>query len=243
MHELELFEQNPYKLLANVGITHPLFDVNSTIIINTWFIMGVLFLLLLLVRWYLPYKNSTFTYVIKSMVKAFIALCTQNLGHFMYGPTLFILTLFVFIFSANSTALLPIFEKEPTSDLNTTFALGVIAFLYIQYQAINAHGVSAYIKEFFKPIFVMFPITLLGELAIIVSLSFRLYGNIFGGSVITGLLKSGLAGSTLFEIVGLPLNFIATMFFGFFEGLIQAFVFSMLTLTYVSLAVNEGSDE
>lgn len=243
MNELELFEQSPFKLLEKFGITHPLFDVNTTIVINTWFVMAILTIFLVVIRWHLTQKDSTLAFAVKALVKAFIALCTQNLGRFMYGPILFIMALFVFIFSANSTALLPIFEKEPTSDLNTTFALGIISFLYIQYQALNVHGPVEYVKEFFKPFFIMFPITLLGELAIIISLSFRLYGNIFGGSVIAGLLKSGLAGSTALEIAGLPFNFIATMFFGLFEGLIQAFVFSMLTLTYVSLAVDEGSHD
>ena len=96
-------------------------------------------------------------------------------------------------------------------------------------------------KEFFRPFFLMFPINLIGHFSKIISISFRLFGNIFGGSIIMELYKNLIAGSILRETLGIftGINFILLIFFGIFEGLIQAFVFSILTLTYLSLAIQK----
>lgn len=239
MHELELFETRPIRPLETLGFTHRFLELNFTTIFNTWVVLGILTILLLVIRWYLPKKNSIVSYLATKFVQTFIDLCTQNLGFFSLQHTLFIMVLFTFIFMCNILGILPGFEKEPTGDLNTTLALGIISSLYIQYYAIRTHGLLAYCKEFFTPIFLFFPINIIGELATIVSISFRLYGNIFGGSVISIIYKSALAGSPFWELFGLVsgINLIITLFFGLFEGFIQAFVFSTLSLTYLALSI------
>ena len=104
-----------------------------------------------------------------------------------------------------------------------------MGFVIAHYVAIKTKGLKAYIKEYFQPIFFMMPLNLIGELAKIVSISFRLFGNIMGGSIII-LVVSYLTYNIL-----LPpfLN----AFFGLFVGAIQAFVFTMLTLVYISVQV------
>jgi F-type H+-transporting ATPase subunit a len=141
-----------------------------------------------------------------------------------YGPM--ICALFMFLVLANWLGIIP-FMEEPTKDLNTTLSLGVMGFFIAHYVGIKTKGFKGYIGEYFQPFFFMMPLNLIGELAKIVSISFRLFGNIMGGSIII-LVVSYLTYSVL-----LPpfLN----AFFGLFVGAIQAFVFTMLTVVYISV--------
>jgi len=97
--------------------------------------------------------------------------------------------------------------------------------------ALRVKGWRAYVREYFQPFFLMFPLNVIGELAKVVSISFRLYGNIMGGSIIIYVV-SGLVR----QLVLPPL---LNAFFGVFVGTVQAFVFAMLTLTYISVAIQD----
>ncbi len=143
-----------------------------------------------------------------------------------YGPL--ICALFMFLLFSNWAGLLP-FMEEPTKDLNTPLSMGLMGFFIAHYAGIRAKGFKGYIKEYFEPIFFMMPLNLIGELAKVVSISFRLFGNIMGGSIII-LVVSHLTYSIL-----LPpfLN----AFFTIFVGAIQAFVFTMLTIVYIAVQV------
>lgn len=143
-----------------------------------------------------------------------------------YGPL--ICALFLFLITSNWLGIIPHLE-EPTKDLNTPLGLGVMGFAIAHHAGIRSKGLKRYAKEYFEPMFFMMPLNLIGELAKVVSVSFRLFGNIMGGSIII-LVVSHLVYSMI-----LPpfLN----AFFGLFVGAIQAFVFTMLTLVYISVQV------
>jgi len=143
-----------------------------------------------------------------------------------YAPL--ITALFMFLVLSNWLGIIPRLE-EPTKDLNTTLGLGLLGFVLSHYLGIKTKGFKHYIKEYFEPIFFMMPLNVIGEFAKVVSISFRLFGNIMGGSIII-LVVSYLTYSVI-----LPpfLN----MFFGLFVGTIQAFVFTMLTIVYISVQV------
>jgi F-type H+-transporting ATPase subunit a len=143
-----------------------------------------------------------------------------------YAPM--ICALFMFLLLSNWLGIIPNLE-EPTKDLNTPLGLGLMGFCIAHYAGIKSKGFKAYIKEYFQPIFFMMPLNLIGELAKIVSISFRLFGNIMGGSIII------LVVSHLTYSVVLPPFLYA--FFGLFVGTIQAFVFTMLTVVYISVQV------
>jgi F-type H+-transporting ATPase subunit a len=143
-----------------------------------------------------------------------------------YAPL--ICALFMFLLFSNWLGIIPHLE-EPTKDLNTTLGLGIMGFVIAHYAGIKSKGIKAYLKEYFQPIFFMMPLNLIGELAKIVSISFRLFGNIMGGSIII------LVVSYLTYSVVLPPFLYA--FFGLFVGTIQAFVFTMLTVVYISVQV------
>ena len=143
-----------------------------------------------------------------------------------YAPL--ICALFMFLLISNWIGAIPHFH-EPTKDLNTPLSLGIMGFFIALYAGIKAKGFKHYAKEYFEPIFLMMPLNVIGELAKVVSISFRLFGNIMGGSIIV------LVVSYLIYSILLPpfLN----AFFVFFIGAIQAFVFTMLTLVYISVQV------
>jgi F-type H+-transporting ATPase subunit a len=121
------------------------------------------------------------------------------------------------------------FLRAPGADLNTTLAMALIAVVIVQITGVLSHGVGGYIKELFTPVF-LGPVHIIGELSRIISLSCRLFGNIFGGEVLL-LVMYSLLGSIF-------IGFGAVIFLGLeiLFGGIQALLFSMLTLTYISLA-------
>ena len=143
-----------------------------------------------------------------------------------YGPL--VCALFMFLLLSNWLGIIPHLE-EPTKDLNTPLSLGLMGFVIAHYAGIRSKGFGAYAKEYFQPIFFMMPLNVIGELAKIVSISFRLFGNIMGGSIII-LVVSYLSWSVVLP----PL---LNAFFGLFVGTIQAFVFTMLTIVYISVQV------
>ncbi len=155
----------------------------------------------------------------------------EKLGK-QYAPM--ICALFLFLWFSNMLGVLPPLHfipefSEPTKDLNTPLGLGLMGFLIAHYAGIKAKGFKGYAKEYFEPFFFMMPLNLIGELAKVVSISFRLFGNIMGGSIII-LVVSHLCYSLLLP----PALF---GFFAIFVGTIQAFVFTMLTTVYISVQV------
>jgi F-type H+-transporting ATPase subunit a len=138
-------------------------------------------------------------------------------------------TLGLFILTGNLMGLIPIF-KSPTSSINVTFSCALTVFLYYNYQGIRTHGIG-YFKHFAGPVLwlapIMIPIEIIGQFARPVSLSFRLFGNIFGEDTIILIL----AGLVPF-IVPLPMMCLAV-----FTSLIQTLVFLMLSSVYIAGAI------
>lgn len=203
--------------------------INLEVIVMTWIVFAVLIVLGLFAshkRSILPRPIQIFGELIVSML---YGLTEDALGKELakkYGPL--ICALFMFLLLSNWLGIIPLLE-EPTKDLNTTLGLGLMGFIIAHYAGIKSKGFKDYIKEYFQPIFFMMPLNLIGELAKIVSISFRLFGNIMGGSIII-LVVSHLTYSVI-----LPPFLYA--FFALFVGTIQAFVFTMLTVVYISVQV------
>jgi len=143
-----------------------------------------------------------------------------------YAPL--ICALFMFLFLCNWLGIIPHLE-EPTKDLNTPLSYGILGFVLAHHAGIKAKGLKTYLKDYCEPMFIMAPLNIIGELAKVISISFRLFGNIMGGSIII-LVVSYLT----FNLVTPPF---LNAFFGAFVGTIQAFVFTMLTLVYIAVQV------
>ena len=238
-----LSERSSWLFLKHWSITHWFFSLNAQTVIATWAVLIALFITTLIANYFLKHKNSLGIFFFTAFFKAFIDLCTQTLGgRFYYIHFSFITTLFIFILYCNTIALIPFFE-EPTNDLNTTLALGLIGFFYTTYYAIKKHGIKGYLAEYFQPFFLMFPLHVVGKIASIISISFRLFGNLLGGSVITKIFMNAVGSMpthwalTFIPVLGAFTSILIYTFFGIFEGFIQAFVFAMLSLTYLSTEI------
>ena len=148
-------------------------------------------------------------------------------------------TIFSFILVGSSLGLLGL--RPTTADLNVTAALAVMTFFLIQANAIKTLGVRGRLSEMCDPYPFMFPLKLLEEFTLPVSLTLRLFGNILGGVIVVDLWMhlmeylSGLLTSVPFlrAVTVLPLN----GFFDMFEPVIQTYIFSMLTMVFLSNAM------
>ena len=203
--------------------------INLEVVIMTWIVFALLIVLGLAAsrkRNILPRPVQALGELIVTLL---YDLTEDALGKELakkYAPM--ICALFMFLLISNWLGIIPHLE-EPTKDLNTTLGLGIMGFIIAHYAGIKSKGFKAYLKEYFQPIFFMMPLNLIGELAKIVSISFRLFGNIMGGSIII-LVVSYLT----YSLVLPPFLY---AFFGLFVGTIQAFVFTMLTVVYISVQV------
>jgi F-type H+-transporting ATPase subunit a len=132
------------------------------------------------------------------------------------------------------------FFRAPNADLNMTLAMALITFTTVQVLGIRANGLGGRIKHMADPWF-MFPIEVISELSRIISLSFRLFGNVFAGEVLLALM---VAMANAIKLVLIPL--LLPVIFLFLEtlfGFIQALVFALLTLIYIALAAAGHGDE
>jgi F-type H+-transporting ATPase subunit a len=240
----DLFEHHTFQPFTSWGLTNSFWTLNVDTILYTWVALGITVLAAWLGRKSLKHPETVPGYLAEKVARSFINMTSQALEQFEYRYYAFIGSLFIFILICNVIVVLP-FMEEPTKDLNTTIAFALCSFIYVQAQGIRTHGIGGYIAEFFKPFFLLFPLEVLGKLATIVSLSFRLFGNIFGGAVIGSMWNYAIAGSFWRQLAGLLLgvNFIIMLFFGIFEGVVQAFVFATLTLTYLGMATAREEHE
>ncbi len=134
-------------------------------------------------------------------------------------------TLLVFIFLSNISGLFGL--RPPTADYGTTLFMALVTFTMIQYAAIRYQKFGAF-KALFEPVFIFFPINVISEFATPVSLSLRLFGNMLAGTVIMALYYGMLP---IFMKLGIPaaLHF----YFDLFSGVIQTYVFVMLSMTFI----------
>ncbi len=138
----------------------------------------------------------------------------------------YICLLMIFLLFCNISGLFGL--RPPTADYGVTFPLGVITFLLIHINGVRKNHVRHF-TDLFRPSPILFPINLIGEVAVPLSLSLRLFGNILSGTVMMGLIY-GLLSPPI--TTGIPA--VLHIYFDVFSGCIQAYVFCMLTMVYIS---------
>lgn len=138
----------------------------------------------------------------------------------------YITTLFIFVLLCNISGLFGL--RPPTADYGVTLPLGLITFVLIQYNGIKANR-SRHFTDLFKPIWFLFPINLIGEFAVPLSLSLRLFGNVMSGTVLMGLIYGLLP-----RLITIGIPSVLHIYFDIFSGCIQAYVICMLTMVYIT---------
>lgn len=168
--------------------------------------------------------------VLESLVGGLVGMLEENVGHKGRQFLGLVGTLGLFILTSNLLGLVPFFSS-PTVSLNMPVGCALVTFLYYNFQGIRAQGVGPYFKHFLGPLLplaiIMLPIEIISHLSRVLSLSIRLFGNIFGEELVVLVL-----GSLIPFVVPVPM-----MLFGVFGSLLQAFVFIMLTMIYLGGAV------
>ena len=195
----------------------------STTVFNTWIIMIVVFI----VAYLISRRFSTIPGGIQSLVEMvadfFYDLLEDNMGKEGRRFLPLVGTLFLFILFLNLAWFIPEM-RPPTTDLSTTVAFAVVTIILVQLIGIKKNGLGGYIKHFFQPIPFLFPLMIIEELIKPVSLSLRLFANMFGEKMVVAALF------LLFPLL-LPTPM---MVLGIIMGVIQALVFSLLTVVYIT---------
>jgi F-type H+-transporting ATPase subunit a len=168
---------------------------------------------------------------ISEMIHEFVGgQADQVIGHGYQKFQAYITCIFLFVLINNLLGLVPGLTA-PTTSIMVTLGLALPTFLYYNYQGVRAQGPVGYVKHFAGPVWWMawliFPIELVSHLARVMSLSVRLYANMFAGDLVTMVFFSLIP-------IGIPVIFLGLHIF---VSMIQAFVFMLLTMIYLSLAV------
>ncbi len=206
---------------------------------TTWAIMAIL-----MVGSYLLTRNlEKIPKGVQNMLEVFVDVVYNLVGSTMgedkirFAP--YIGTLMMYLAFANLAGLLAV--RPPTADLNTTLALALMTFFLIHFNGLRSKGLLGYLKGFIEPFPMLLPINILGELATPISLSFRLFGNIVGGMIIMSLIYTALGGALTIGGIGflqLGIPAVLHVYFDLFSGLLQTFIFAMLSMIFISGAMD-----
>jgi F-type H+-transporting ATPase subunit a len=196
-------------------------------IFSAWVVMAVLVILAILATRNMQLVPKGVQNFMEVVVEQLMGLIEQTAGSRGRAFAPVVMTAFLFILAANWIGTLPFFGnikgfKSPNSNLNITASMAIIVFFLSQFFAIKTNGVPGYLKEFLVPN----PLHILTELSRPLSLSLRLFGNIFAGGVLVHTML-GIAPFITFVFLGLEL----------FVGAVQALIFTMLTLVFLTIAV------
>lgn len=245
------------KVLFTIPIDFPILgkiQVSETIVVS-WIVMALITGLCIWLTHDLKVKDI-------SKRQALAELIVDKANHFVVGNMgerfryliPFVSALFATSVVSNLISLIGL--RSPTADLSTEAAWAVVVFIMITAQKIKTNGFGGYLKGFTTPIAVMTPFNILSELATPISMACRHFGNILSGVVINGLIYAalalasskllglipGAAGSVLSQIpildVGVPA--VLSVYFDWFSGVMQAFIFCMLTVMYIANAAEES---
>lgn len=140
-------------------------------------------------------------------------------------------TVFIFILICNLSSLFGL--RPPTADYGVTLPLGLITFVLIHFNKFKHQKVSGVIKGLCDPWPIWAPINIIGDIAVPISLSLRLFANVLSGTVMMALVYG------LLSIIALGWPAVLHVYFDMFSGAIQTYVFCMLTMTYISDAIGD----
>ena len=227
--------EHPYlflvKLFELIGLGH--FAHANVHVIYTWFVMILLIVFGAIAAktvQMVPSKMQNLFEIIVSGMEEFMIEITGEEGRWLFP---IIATVFVYIATCNLIGLIPGFFP-PTANLNTTVSCALTVVIFTHIIGLKYHGIK-YIKHFIGPVWWMvpliLPIELIGHVARILSLSFRLFGNMMGHELVLGIL---------FGLAGLFFAPLPIMALGIFVAIVQAFVFFLLSIMYFTGALEHA---
>lgn len=196
-------------------------------VVVTWIIMAVLILGGFLLTRNLKVQNI-------SKRQAAVEFCVTKLDEIVTGMigkegkcyVPYLITVLLYIAFANIIGIFGM--KPPTKDLNVTIALAVMSIVLVQAAGIRAKGVKGWLHGFIEPVWVVTPFNILDLITRPLSLCMRLFGNVLGAFVIMKLIEA---------VIPAVIPMVASVYFDFFDGILQAYVFVFLTSVYIKEAI------
>lgn len=215
---------------------HIYIEINPVTILTSWIVICILISFAIIIKIRLRRFPGRLQVAFELLIDWFDKTMKEGLREDARKFLPLVVTLFLFVTLSNWTSTIPR-VSSPTKDLNTCLGLGLLVFFVSHISAIKKKGLKGYISAYFKPYWFLFPSNVISEIGKVISHSFRLFGNIFAGGVVIAVVPQILI--TIFKFFGVPLGIVSMPFlygfFGLFIGLVQAFVFSLLALVYITV--------
>lgn len=213
------------------GIT---FNLTESIIVQ-WLVMLILLVIMLILTHNMKVVPETKRQVAAEWIVEFArSMVDGTMGKKYASYTPYIMTLLCFIMLNNLMGLLGL--RSPTADVSVTGTLAIMTFFLVQYNRAKTGKVKGYFKSFVEPLPFMLPFNIIGEFANPLALALRLFGNMVAGSVINSLIYFAL--SQVLAPVVIPA--VTSLYFDIFSAVMQAYIFCMLSMSYISSADCEG---
>lgn len=207
--------------------------INLKTIVMTWIVMILVIVFTVAATRSMRLKRPGKMQLMVEEVFLFLrGLAVDNLGVQKANAMMFLVfTLFLYLLFSNLWGLIPTMSS-PTADVNTTLGMSIAVFILAQVLGLYYKGLG-YFKHFVQPFVFFLPINLIEELSKPLTHGFRIYGNIYAGEVLVAVLL-GLIPLTA-TIFGGFIASVIWLSFSIFVGFIQAFIFTMLTIVYISM--------
>ena len=230
------------------AIHTPWFDINITQTIITMLVATIVLLVVaVLIKKSLKKRPGRFQVIVEKLVTMLYNLVESTMGKHNLKFAPYIGTLFLSSIVCTLLGMTQVL-RSATADLSVTLAWALVTTGMVWFCNIKNFGFRAWLKGFTEPIVVMTPMNIVSEIAQPISLAFRHFGNVVGGSVLTALIYMalgglssivlgwlpGIIGQIPFLQVGIPA--FLSIYFDLFSGFVQALVFSLLTMVYVGAA-------
>ncbi|MBQ7333756.1 MAG: F0F1 ATP synthase subunit A [Clostridia bacterium] len=229
------------------AIKTPLGDINITQTTVSLFAVTILLIVLAYaVTRHLTKRPGRLQVVVEKLVSMLYGLVEDTMGKHNVKFAPYIGTIFLSSIFGTLIGMTQIF-RSATADLSVTLAWALVTSVMVWYNNIKNFGFKSWLKGFTEPIVVMTPMNIVSEIAQPISMAFRHFGNVAGGSVLTALIYGALAGLSNLVFGWLPEAILScfppvfvagipaflSLYFDLFSGFVQALVFSLLTMVYV----------
>lgn len=216
-------EDNP--LLPHVVLRLGPVEITATICYSL-VLSALLIALAMVIRTLMSRRLSGWQVAAEFLMEHLEAIMADMSGGDPRPYTPLVLTLAIFIGAANLLGLLPGL-RAPTADLSTTAALAVVVFWAVPFYGIRARGVRGYLRHYLRPSPLLLPVEVITEFSRTLALAVRLFGNVMSEELVIAVLLS-IAGL----LMPVPMMLLAVL-----TGVVQAYIFSVLTMVYLSAAV------
>jgi F-type H+-transporting ATPase subunit a len=200
--------------------------IKNTVIV-TWFVMALIIAASYLITRRLAIKPGPYQEIFEAIIESAEGTIKETLPVNPWNIIPFITTLWLFIGVSNLIGLIPGF-MTPTSDINTTLAFAIISYSMMHVFGLKTMGLRNYLKHYAEPSWILLPIHFLAELTRTIALAIRLFGNMLSGDMI-GIILLGIAGF----LVPIPFSLLHIVI-----GIIQAYIFGILTLVFIAGGIN-----